>query len=71
MDLFFRIPPPRSLPLHISLKKSKNVHNMPSFTVQLGQLYPAYTLKKDLPFPFFVTYQAFKSREGLFFENSY
>ena len=36
---------------------------------QLGQLYSGYTLKKNLPFAFFKTYQAFKRREGFTFRK--
>ena len=39
--------------------------------MQLGQLYSAYTLKKDLPFAFFKIYYAFKSREGIIFRKIY
>ena len=34
-------------------------------TLQLGQDYFAYIVKKDLPFAYFLTYHAFKSREGI------
>ena len=33
--------------------------------MQLGQLIMYYTPKKVLPFAFFLTYQAFKDREGI------
>ena len=37
---------------------------------QVGQLIMNYTPKKVLPFAFFLTYQSFKSREGIFSETN-
>ena len=38
--------------------------------MQLGQDYFAYTLKKDLPFEFWRTYQAFKADKDSFPEQN-
>ena len=41
-----------------------------SGSLELQQGYFYYALKKDLPFAFLLTYQAFKSQEGGFLEPS-
>ena len=51
--------------------KSRVINNHRPFeqsnviVVQVGQLIVTYSPKKDLPFAFFLTYQAFKSWEGI------
>ena len=37
--------------------------------LQLGQDFFSHTIKKGLPFAFFLTYHAFKSREGMFLDQ--
>ena len=50
---------------HENLNKKKNLFLL----LQLGQDFFSHTIKKGLPFAFFLTYHAFKSREGMFLDQ--